>query len=1081
MYKKLLLTGILFSFFSSLSFAQDEQVTVIGSLIKGTPIDSGSPISTFNAEEIAAQGNLNIVELIKMVPGSSGMDGEANQFGSNGAEGISNVNLRGLGTNRTLVLINGKRQVTVPSRTGAGRSVNLHDLPMSALSRIEILKEGAAATYGSDAIAGVVNFITDKDFEGLRVNLAAKDIPNAQGEANEFSITYGTELNDGTNFLLSLGSQFKPEYYSRNSDYTKYTHDIFSGGNPLGGWSSIGNPGTFLIQTDDGDPTSGSRGALIQGIAGTNSAVYAVGDDPVVSLGDPGCNRSGGYHETGNATKQNHIFTSPNRADNPATKDVIDNQIGQAIDLGGFQGLCRYNYAYFDNVQEEQTNSQLWMEFNGEINNQNFHVEIAYGKTDVPQYATSPAYPPNNPNSTFVPNIHPGLQKVYEQNPAFLTLLSKNELNGATINNDSSPAPVHLMRTRAMGSSGNPNGNPNGAETAFRKYDTYRFAFSFDGELTQGIDYSTSLNYSMTENTATFSDTLQWKYTASLFGYGGPTCGYEVIAMGTKASGFTPTLSNGTTTVGPADILASANRPAGCSFLNVFSNAFEQAQQPYWGRTNDNGDNQIGTTLGGPVGKNPLYLKDQANSPEFMQWMVDEGQSSTESSLLTFDFTMQGVMGSLAGGDAAWALGYERREYNLEASLMAVPGRTPTNELKDIFDGDKYPCLLPKDNRDASARAACLAGNPIGPFMFLAPTYGRDQSQEIDSLFTEFALPITDNFDMQIALRYEDYGTVDSVDPKVVMRWAPTDDITLRFTGQTTFRAPHPDEIWDKRYTQLSFVSQTGAFKAVDITGNANLDPEEATTYNVGIITDFGTDSWTATVDYYNFEFDNPIIFENHQQLATAYARGGASKAAVQSQIFGPSNLADGNFTAAEIGRIKSNFVNGPATETDGIDIFVKYEDAYADGIMAVGVEAAYVIDYSVDAYSIGGVQVAGAYECAGYFNINNTCRSMPDLKAKAFLNYTTDEHNLYGAVNYISSYQDRRASGLLGRNVEIAPHTTVDATYTYSWDDFNMSFSVYNLTDELPPFAYWEMSYDPNTHSPLGRFIKVGFTYNMQ
>ena len=74
-------------------------------------------------------------------------------------------NLRGLGTNRTLVLINGKRQVTVPSRTGAGRSVNLHDFPMAALSRIEILKEGAAATYGSDAIAGVVNFITDKDLK----------------------------------------------------------------------------------------------------------------------------------------------------------------------------------------------------------------------------------------------------------------------------------------------------------------------------------------------------------------------------------------------------------------------------------------------------------------------------------------------------------------------------------------------------------------------------------------------------------------------------------------------------------------------------------------------------------------------------------------------------------------------------------------------------------------------------------------------------------------------------------------------------------------------------------------------------
>ena len=149
--------------------------------------------------------------------------------------------------------------------------------------------------------------------------------------------------------------------------------------------------------------------------------------------------------------------------------------------------------------------------------------------------------------------------------------------------------------------------------------------------------------------------------------------------------------------------------------------------------------------------------------------------------------------------------------------------------------------------------------------------------------------------------------------------------------------------------------------------------------------------------------------------------------------------------------------------------------------MISAGVEAAYVIDYSVAAYNIGTTQVAAAYECAGYFNINNSCRSMPDLKAKAFVNYITDEHNFYGAVNYISSYQDRRFSGALGRVVEIAPHTTLDASYTYSWDDFGMTFSVYNLTDELPPFTYWEMSYDPNTHSPLGRFFKVGFTYNMQ
>ena len=92
---------------------------------------------------------------------------------------------------------------------------------MAALSRIEILKEGAAATYGSDAIAGVVNFITDSNFEGLKVNLAAKGMPGAENQAKEFSITYGSELDDGTNFLLSLGQQHKPDFFSRNTDFTK--------------------------------------------------------------------------------------------------------------------------------------------------------------------------------------------------------------------------------------------------------------------------------------------------------------------------------------------------------------------------------------------------------------------------------------------------------------------------------------------------------------------------------------------------------------------------------------------------------------------------------------------------------------------------------------------------------------------------------------------------------------------------------------------------------------------------------------------------------------------------------------------
>jgi outer membrane receptor protein involved in Fe transport len=399
-----------------------------------------------------------------------------------------------------------------------------------------------------------------------------------------------------------------------------------------------------------------------------------------------------------------------------------------------------------------------------------------------------------------------------------------------------------------------------------------------------------------------------------------------------------------------------------------------------------------------------------------------------------------------------------------------------------------YPCDIPQNNETSAGRADC-ASNPVGLFMFLAPTFPEDQDQTVDSLFAEFALPITDNFDMQLALRYEDYGSKDSVDPKLVMRWSPIDELTLRFTGQTTFRAAHPDETSSTRVTSLAYVNQAGAFKAVDISGNANLDPEEATTYNFGFITNFGTDNWTGTLDFYEFDFKNPIIQENHQQLMNAYAAGGAAKAAVQSQIYSGTPLVnDGSFGSGAVGRIAANYVNGPETLTNGVDLFIEYETDYADGTITAGIEANYVAKYSVDAYLKGGVEVAGAYDCAGFFNIENTCRSMPELKGKAFVNYKSDAHNLYGAINYVSSYEDRRSTAAgcgkvltNGICTEIAPHTTVDATYTYTWDNaFDVSFSVYNITDEQPPFTVWEMNYDPNTHSPLGRFIKAGFTYRM-
>ncbi|HBK17416.1 MAG TPA: TonB-dependent receptor, partial [Gammaproteobacteria bacterium] len=87
-----------------------EEVVVTGSFIKGTPIDSASPVTVIDREGLLRQGSPSVVEMVRRITASSGVDGETNQFQSNQSEGVASVNIRGLGAHRTLVLMNGRRQ-----------------------------------------------------------------------------------------------------------------------------------------------------------------------------------------------------------------------------------------------------------------------------------------------------------------------------------------------------------------------------------------------------------------------------------------------------------------------------------------------------------------------------------------------------------------------------------------------------------------------------------------------------------------------------------------------------------------------------------------------------------------------------------------------------------------------------------------------------------------------------------------------------------------------------------------------------------------------------------------------------------
>ena len=171
---------------------QIEEVTVTGSRIKSEESLSPAPIVVMSTEEIRAQGLASIGDVLQtLTVQSNAINTQAN----NGGDGSTRISLRGLGTQRTLVLLNGRRYV--PGGTGANGSVDLNSIPASVIDRIEVLKDGASAVYGSDAVGGVVNIITRTGVEGLEVDIYEGTAGAGDGGARDVSVSYGVTGEKG--------------------------------------------------------------------------------------------------------------------------------------------------------------------------------------------------------------------------------------------------------------------------------------------------------------------------------------------------------------------------------------------------------------------------------------------------------------------------------------------------------------------------------------------------------------------------------------------------------------------------------------------------------------------------------------------------------------------------------------------------------------------------------------------------------------------------------------------------------------------------------------------------------------------
>lgn len=213
--QKLSVMSIILGCSASLSYAQTlpmpvqaeadtlERISVTGSRIQRLEAESTAPVQVFTAADIEQSGVTSVELLLQRMSASAGFAGnQTNAYWNSAGYGTTQVNLRGIGSNRTLVLLNGRRVVNGGS--GANSSVDLNMIPLEAIERIEVLKDGASAIYGADAVAGVVNIITRARYDGFAVEARLSATDSLDAKERSFNAIWGIS-NDRSRIVTTLG------------------------------------------------------------------------------------------------------------------------------------------------------------------------------------------------------------------------------------------------------------------------------------------------------------------------------------------------------------------------------------------------------------------------------------------------------------------------------------------------------------------------------------------------------------------------------------------------------------------------------------------------------------------------------------------------------------------------------------------------------------------------------------------------------------------------------------------------------------------------------------------------------------
>lgn len=1090
--RKLLCTCILAAMTSNIAIAQDqsdtiEEVVVTGSFIRGSALDAPSPVTIVDRSAIEQQGAAGIWDVIKNLNINQGSTTNTNGSSGNGISGATaNINLRNLGTNSTLTLVNGKRVSPVAGVTLDGSEfVDLNTIPIVMTDRIEVLTDGGSALYGSDAIAGVVNVIMRTDFEGFELY---GDIQQIAGEGSTYDSTasaiWGWTSNDQRTNLVLAG-----EYFDRDAVAASAASNFGSG-------SQIVESNTKLIPVSSFGFTA-NPAYINQPLTDLKASAGASG----IEYTDPLCSQLG-----------LQVSARNSRDINP--------------DSGCYDDVSDFEY-----LLASQKRSSVVLSFDHQINdNVNFYSMFQVSDQDTHR---------SDDGTVNVVGIGPFHLPSYgtTNHP----LGSAAQLGAfAAIAGNSIPTITNAPIDTANGGPGVPSfveyiseyprPGDKGFETTDLRYESYQAGFEGDFDfMDRNLRYDVSYAWSRSDVYREDRSFQRDRMELAANGLGGPNCTPNGVSDFNLDSETYWRLLGSTVFLEVAPsfpwnlresmsyALTSSNQgQGGCEFFN-----------PLLSSVTD-----------------PNF----ANSTELLDWMSPIVPVSDRTNTLgVFDALVSGDLMELAGGTAAFAFGYQKRDFEqVSRSYPLIEPGIP-NAILSYGTGI----------REVAETYYVSNDNNFGGFI----TRSFNNSRDVDAVFTELSLPFLANVESQIAVRYEDYGGAigSEVSPKVALSWRPIDDLLLRASYSQSFRAPNMELVFVGRASAgQGFIDplaaqnvRAGLLPATVANGESerlvnfgvpspDLGSEKADTYSVGFIWEPSSgvlDGASLQMDFWRFDFTDRVVSEQPSSVVKAEV------ALFEAAVGNPANfvtqdsLADGApipFTACDPNALASQFgkesserlncvvdprlylvpgierkfadadlvsaelksVNAGNIISDGVDVKLGYSWDNDYGNFRVGLDYTHVRQYEVSDLPgfDNGFNGTGLTDGAGTSGDGGaTLQSLPDNRGFITFNWNRDNHSFTAFNRHIGSYRNLNYDAVLAdgntlinslarKKVDSYQTWDVQYSYTHEWGNNRFGTTVFSLgvldlfEEDLPYIEQGDVStlnnFDRNTFDPRGRRI---------